>query len=330
MTSGASATANNLLKRLSREQQALLLTVVALVAIALLWAATTVRPATWKEFLSAVATGLLVSAVFGIAQTLITGRAASELLRASVVDEVSRSLAESNNAYFPSNEFAASETPDPLFNSVLTQDLQDSPTFWFRGVSGRYAAARLTLNQSPSLQAHLILPDPKVSGTLEGRVEYAVRHHLYPELDINGIRAKIKRDISLAVVGLFQACHTCAMLELILTPMPLLDRYEIFKDAIWVTLYSDPGQGRKFPRSLRFPSSSLMYLMQQADCLQTRSHPSARVIPFPRLLGDAEMARLFQEITGDELNENERIRLENEFKAFVDDFASTARMRVSK
>lgn len=330
VTIGVSDTANSLLRRLSRGLQALLLVVVALGAVALLWTATSIHSATWKEFLNAVATGLLVSAAFGIAQTLITSRVASELLRASVVDEVSRSLAESNNAYFPSNEFAASKAPDPLFNSLLTQDLQNSPTFWFRGVSGRYAAARLTLNQNVALQAHLILPDPRVPGTLEGRVEYAFRHRLYPDLDINGIRAKIKQDISLAVIGLFEACHTCAMLELTLTPMPLLDRYEIFKDAIWVTLYSDPGQGTKFPRSLRFPSSSLMYLMQLADCLQTRNHPSARRIQFPRLLDDAEMAKLFQQITGDELTENERTRLGNEFKKFVDDFAGTARIRVSK
>jgi|SRR5450755_2708515 ABC-type Co2+ transport system permease subunit len=105
--SDVSATASRLLKRLSRGMQALLLSVVALGATVLLWAATRVHAGTWKEFLNAIATGLLVSAAFGIAQALITGRVASELLRASVVEEVSRSLAQSNNAFFPTNEFLA-------------------------------------------------------------------------------------------------------------------------------------------------------------------------------------------------------------------------------
>jgi hypothetical protein len=101
----ASSTADSLLKRLSRGMQALLLTVVALGATVLLWSATLIPSGTWKEFLNAIATGLLVSAAFGIAQTLITSRVATELLRSSVVEEVSRSLAQANNAYYPISEY---------------------------------------------------------------------------------------------------------------------------------------------------------------------------------------------------------------------------------
>ncbi len=141
-----SPAANALLKRLSRGMQALLLSVVALGATGLLWTATLVPSKTWKEFLNAVATGLLVSAAFGIAQALITSKVATEMLRTSVVEEVSRSLALSSNAYYPMTEFSASSEPDPQFNILLNQDLARSSTFWFRGMSGRYAAARLSLN----------------------------------------------------------------------------------------------------------------------------------------------------------------------------------------
>jgi hypothetical protein len=327
LMSEVSVTANSLLKRLSRGMQALLLMVVALGATALLWAATTVHSATWKEFLNAIATGLLVSAAFGIAQALITSRVASELLRASVVEEVNRSLAQFNNAYFPSNEFPASSTPDSLYNSRLTQDLENSSTFWFRGLSARHTAARLALNHKVSLQMHIILPDPRISGTLEGRVDYAVRNELYPGFSVEGIRNEIKHDIALGLVGLFGACHRCALMELILTPMPLLDRYEIFRDAIWVTLYSDPGQGMKFPRALRFPASSVMYLMQQADCLQTRNHPSSRLIQFPRSLADPDMLRMFEDVTGETLTKAQLDELTRDFRKFAEEFAHTAGMR---
>lgn len=320
----ASLTVDRLLKRLSRGMQALLLTVVGLGATALLWAATLIHSATWKEFLNAVATGLLVSAAFGIAQALITSRVSAEMLRASVVEEVSNSLAHSNDAYYPANEFPASNTPDPLFNSRLTQDLQNSPTFWFRGLSGRYAAARLSFNQSVSLQAYLILPDPKVQGTIDGRADYAYRNRIYPDLSIEDIRKRIRHDIALGVVGMLEAYRKCAILELILTPMPLLDRYEIFRDAIWITLYSDPGQGMKFPRTLRFPASSVMYLMQQADCLQTKAHPNTRVIPFPRTITNPDMLKIFEDVTGETVAQDDYDRLREEFIKFADEFGRAA------
>lgn len=320
----ASATLNSLLKRMSRGMQALLLAVIALCSVILLWAATLVHSPTWKEFLNAVATGLLVSAAFGIAQALVTNRVSTEMLRASVIEEVNRSLTRSNDAYFPTNEFPASMTPDPSFNALVTQDLAKSFTFWFRGLSGRYATARLGFNQNVSLQAHLILPDPIVQGTIEGRVEYSLRNELYPGLDEGAIREKIKHDIALGAVGLFDACRKCAMLELILTPMPLLDRYEIFRDAIWVTLFSDPGQGMKFPRSLRFPASSVLYLMQLADCLQTRAHPNTRIISLPHALTEDDVISLFAEITGQKITPAEYKQLREEFAVFAQGFATSA------
>lgn len=325
----ASATVDKLLKRLSRGMQALLLVVIALCSTILLWAATLIHSATWKEFCNAVATGLLVSAAFGIAQALVTSRVSAEMLRASVVEEVGQSLNRSNNAYFPTNEFPASMTPDPSFNSLISQDLTNSFTFWFRGLSGRYTAARLAFNQNVSLQAHLILPDPRGEGTIEGRVYYALRNQIYPELDEATIRANIKRDVALGTVGLLEACRKCAMVELILTPMPLLDRYEIFRDAIWVTLFSDPGQGMKFPRTLRFPASSVLYLMQLADCLQTRSHLNTRVIQLPRMLTEEDAIRIFMEITGQAITHDEYKKLREDFTQFSQDFAKSAGIRRS-
>jgi hypothetical protein len=321
-----SPTTNSLLKRLSRGMQALLLSLVALGATVLLWAATLVPSQTWKEFLNAVATGLLVSAAFGIAQTLLTSKVTTDVLRTSIMEEVSRSLAHSSSAYYPISEFSASSVPDPQFNTRLSQDLANSSTFWFRGMSGRYTAARLALNQNVRLQAYLILPDPRVPGTLEGRIDYANRHQLYPGLDSDEIRERIQKDINHGIVGLFEASHRCAILELILTPMPVLDRYEIFRDAIWVTLFSDPGRGTNFPRTLRFSSSSVMYLMQQADCLQIRSHPSSRLIQ-PRTISEADLIHSFNEITGQNVTRDGYMKLKKEFYSFTDDFARSTGLK---
>lgn len=162
---------------------------------------------------------------------------------------------------------------------------------------------------------------------MEGRVDYTFRNQIFPDLDQAAIRTKIKRDVALGTVGLFEACRKCAMVELILTPMPLLDRYEIFKDAIWVTLFSDPGQGMKFPRTLRFPDSSVLYLMQLADCLQTRSHPNTRVIQLPRTFTEDDAITVFTEITGQAITPDEYKKLRDDFMLFAQDFAKSAGIR---
>jgi hypothetical protein len=70
-----------------------------------------------------------------------------------------------------------------------------------------------------------------------------------------------------------------------------------------------------------------MYLMQQADCLQTRNHPSSRLIQFPRSLADADMLRMFRDITGQSLSKAELDELRTDFRKFADEFAQTAGIR---
>ena len=79
--------------------------------------------------------------------------------------------------------------------------------------------------------------------------------------------------------------------------------------------------------TLRFPASSVMYLMQQADCLQTRNHPSSRLIEFPRSLNGDDMVRKLNEITGETLTRDDLARLTAKFKEFSNEFAKQAGIR---
>lgn len=326
----ASGTAYRLLQRLSRGMQLLLLAFIAALATGLLWRASTLQDGGVKDFLRSIATGLLVSAAFGFAQALVTGRVTTELLRTSIVNEVAASLSQSNQAFFPTHDFPASPDPDPAFNVLLTQDLQDSSMYWFRGLTSRYSAARLAMNQSASLQARLILPDPQVHNTLDGRVDYADRQGLYPHRTREEIKESIYRDFKLGIVGLYVARHRAASVELILTPMPLLDRYEIFRNSIWVTLFSDKGPGMKFPRTLRYTDSSVLYRLQEADCLQTRLHPAARIIELSRRSTDVDLASIFTEVFGYSASEDELTQLEVEFQDFVKRFQGSVGWSRSK
>lgn len=316
----ASPTAFGILQRLSRGMQALLLIVVAMAALGLLWWASATTDPELRNFLNAVGTGLLTSAAFGVAQAFVTGRVTSELLRTSVVAEVSSSLARTNSDFFPTHDFVAHSSPDPVFNALITRDLNESASMWFQGISGRYTAAKLALNKSVNLQAHIILPDPRVDSSLDGRVDYAYRHNLYPDLSIERIREKTLEDLIVGIVGLFAARHRCASLELILTPRLPLDRFEMFRDSIWVTLFTDPGQGTKFPRTLRFGSASVVYRMNEAEFLQTKSHPTSRLIQLSRRQDDSKLCEVLEDIQGKPCTPAAAAELLAKFEAFAETY----------
>ncbi len=304
--------------------QALLLTVVTLVAVGLLWWASALHASAGKDFLNAVATGLLVSAAFGVAQSLVTGRITAELLRTSVVDEVSRSLSDLNNTYYPTHEFEASVEPSVTFNQMLTTDLNESSVFWFRGVSARYTAVRLELNTNANLQANLILPDLAVATSIDGRVDYLYRQGVYPGKTVEEIRSTVDREIRLGLVGLMEACRRCSSIQLMLTPTPLLDRYEIFRNAIWVTMFSAKGTGLVFPRTLRFQDHSVIYRMQEAECLQTRHHPGVRVLEIPRASSSQDFIDFYEVVTGSRVSVQEMTELRERYREFSSEFQTKA------
>jgi hypothetical protein len=107
---------------------------------------------------------------------------------------------------------------------------------------------------------------------------------------------------------------------LILTPTPGLDRYEIFRDSIWITLYSDKGVGLTFPRALRFTNDSVIYRATEAECIYSRENPSTRVIQIPRTIPVTEKLRLFEDIFGNAISAAEYDSLKTEYLEFSNRF----------
>ena len=64
-----------------------------------------------------------------------------------------------------------------------------------------------------------------------------------------------------------------------------------------------------------------VYEINDSPCLQTRNHPSSRVIQFPRTLAHSDLLELFREITGEVLTEDEHASLAEEFSGFAQKFA---------
>jgi hypothetical protein len=308
------------LERLSRGMQSLLLVGTLGVAIAILWGASYLQSDTWRSVATAISTGLIVSAAFGIAQSLITGRITNEILRTSLVSEVRNSLSSLYAAYFPTHEFPPSDTPSFAFNTLMTTDLEESNTLWYRGLHAKFCAARFSWARNTNMQAYLILPDLTNPSALNIRVEYRMA---YNEKSFQEQLDTTRRSVLVGFMGLFLQRHRCGSIEVLLTDSPILDRIELFRQAAWVTLFSDMDRGLIFPRSLRFSHDSIIYRMQESDCLRVRRSPSTRRFEINRDMSAEQFAVTFKQMTGEELTQSLESELSEEFSSFRERFGKS-------
>ncbi|MEV4312328.1 hypothetical protein [Actinocrispum sp. NPDC049592] len=308
----------------------LLLAVLLVVAVGSLWISTVMDAGTWKNLVTALGTGTLISAVVGFGQTLITASASQRALVTPLVEESKKALRDLsaeyralNTEFFPTHVFPPTPDPDPEFNRQMMADLTASRSYLFRGFAGRYAAARLLLTRTDR-EMRLVLADPREASAISGRARYLLRHEGAAG-DYDKIRARLTEDISAGLVGLFLARGRCASMEIAMFPDPPLDRVEIFDDSVWLTLYSDlAGATSLYPRSLRFAEGSYIYEMQRAEfhrMLNTRSVPKYRITPDTTR---QEFLALFEKITGSPLGDEGFAELERKFHTFREEFTAVA------
>ncbi|MFG2375083.1 hypothetical protein ACGFY9_26825 [Streptomyces sp. NPDC048504] len=291
---------NPWLGRLSRGMQVLLLVCSLLVSLVTIWGGTRL-PGGWRDGANAIGLGILVSAVFGMAQSVITDPISKEILRQSITEEVRAALTDLHTSYIPTNEFPASDQPGIGFNALMSQDMQNSDTYWFRGIHTKFCAARFSMMRSSNVQAYLILPDPTVPHSLDARLEYRATQAAGDRTSIPELREKTLRSIHAGLVGLFLARNKCGSIEVLLVSTPALDRFEIFQHSVWISLFSDMDQGTLFPRAMRFSKASLLHRMQGAECLAIRRSPATRRFEISRTTTEEDFVALFRDMTGKEL-----------------------------
>jgi hypothetical protein len=156
-TLGADSTSGGNATRATREvywtRNSLLLLVLIVVSGSALAGSTQLNSGAPKNLVLALGTGTMVAAIVGFGQTLITATAAQRAMVTPLIEENRRALSELsaeyrslNQEFFPTHVFDATDDPDPAFNHLLMQDLHDTRQYFFRGFSGRHAAARMLLS----------------------------------------------------------------------------------------------------------------------------------------------------------------------------------------
>lgn len=309
----------------------LLLTLVVIAGSSML--VSSVMPAgTGRTLVAALATGSMVSAFVGFWQTLITASASQRAMVAPLVEESRNALRELseeyrllNQEFFPTNVFEASAEPDPAFNHLLMRDLRESRQYWFRGFSGRHAAARLLVSQS-EWELRAIIADPQEPSAISGRARYLTRQE-GAEADYDTVQQRLHEDVHIGLVGLFMARTRCTCVDITVVTDPPLDRMEMFDDSVWITLYSDTGGATSvFPRSLRFSGNSFLYTMERAEFSRIGNSRYGRHFLITPDTTRKDFLALFEQVTGGSLTEAELAELEMKFHEFRKEFAMLAEL----
>lgn len=308
----------------------LLLILVVVSGTAMIFGAT-MDAGTAKNLVTALATGTMITAIVGFGQTAITARAAQRAMVTPLIEENRRALRELsaeyrslNQEFFPTNVFEATNDPDPALNHLLMQDLRNTRQFFFRGFSGRHAAARLLLARA-EWELRLVVADPRERTAISGRARYLIRHE-GAVADFDTIQDRLQEEISIGLVGLYLARSRCSRIDVTVIPDPPLDRLEMFDDSVWITLYSDVGATTLYPRTLRFSEGSFIYNMERAEFSRLRNSRHAhQMVITPDTTRRAFLTQ-FEKVTGSALSEERFIDLEGKFHTFRQEFSLAAEL----
>jgi len=308
----------------------LLLILVVVSGLAMVLSAN-LDPGVGKNLVTALSTGTLVSAIVGFGQTLITATATQRAMLTPLVEESRQALRDladeyrsMNREFFPTHVFEPTAEPNPAFNRLMMQDLQNTRQYLFRGFSGRHAAARLLLSRS-EWEFRGVVADPANASGISGRARYLIRHSP-ANVDADTIQARLHDEIRMGLVGLYLARSRCSRMEVTVISAPPLDRLEIFDDSVWVTLYSDARSSNQFPRTLRFSEGSFIYNMERTEFARISASPHAHHLVITPDMAREDFIKQFQKVTGTQLGEEQFLELNAEFYNFLREFSVTAEL----
>jgi len=218
-----------------------------------------------SDVLLAVGGSLLATALFSGIHVFFTNIEFLDLLSTKIEEEqqhgtqeMVRYLANADGSYMPSATYDPTDGNSSQFNADLTQSLGASHSYRFHGLTGYFVPMRLAAEQQSVEVLRVSIADPRDHAAIRFRVtQEMARSNPQGYADVvEAIRDKIRQ----CLVGLFEIRARCQTIEILITAEVSPDRFEIFDDEIYVTLFdpSSPIQ-REFPSSLRFGRDSVIY-----------------------------------------------------------------------
>lgn len=327
---------NSLIQDIFWTRTGLLLAILLLVSAASFGLATVIDGDAGHMLVLSLATGTLISAVVSFGQTLVTSSASQRALVTPLIEESRKALQDLSAEYralsqefYPTHVFEPTSEPDPVFNRVMMEDLHRTRQYFFRGFSGRHAAARLLLSRS-EWELRAMIADPKGDGAVIGRARYLLRQK-GSDFDYSSIVTELHQEIRIGLVGLFLARSRCSRIDITVVSDPHLDRLEMFDDSVWLTLFSAAtGATAPFPKSLRFSEGSFLYAMERTQFLHVCNSRLAHHYVITPDTSSQDFLHLFGRITGTPLTDAGFDGLAERFRAFQGEFSAAAELSAAE
>lgn len=267
-------------RRPYRYSLALVLTCVSIIALILLYAD---HDISFGDKATQVGAGLAASIIFAVIYTVLANREYSELIRTEIeqqltghLNEVLHHIKQLNQAFLPTDQYPATKDFDKRFNKDLSNDLEHSTFYFFRGTSAKFIPARLRICDHQLEVAQVVLLDPRDKNTIEARAKDRRRRPEYEGKPLHVIEEEIRGEILLAVVALFDCRDQCAI-EIGFSAATSPVRIEVFDNAIYTSLYTSPDSQRNtHPEAARFGRDSQTYQIFRDECRRQLQLASSR------------------------------------------------------
>ncbi len=296
----------------------------------------------------AVATSLVANTAFAVSQVLVTDPAKDQLLKATIsevihdgredfarliagaieIDSVvAQATAEvidlrdsSSSEFYPDKIYLQSRGPDLDFNEDLRRSLNSSRRYTFKGVTGRYAAARLMRLGAKCKEVHLIVSHPSYPDAFKSRVNHLMSYSEDESLNLEALRKRLIDEIYQAVVGAQLSVERFESLTIDFTTETQINRLEIFDQHVYKTLFHEEGdKGIQYPRTLRYLQDSVPYEEALSEAGRVRLN-SRYAIELTDVKSDDELIQHIRNLGFENFGEEGLKSLRARFQSNADSF----------
>ena len=263
------------------------------------------RDLTSAQILSAIGLNIISSVIFAIIfvtlSSRIQGRDLEENLSTLFNEHSDRLLdriSEGNRTYYPSVQYPPSKDFNEIFNRDLTNSLERSNFYFFRGPSPRYLPARIAAAKRGPSRVHVAMLDPRSTKALTRRAADRRQQPGLREKKIDELVSELREELLMSVVALFDCRNKCPV-QIIYTLDTAVTRAELSEDSIYLSWYHSPtSPGTVFPETLRFPAESVLYETLKLD-MTRQFEVFDGGMTFDSSQGDDHLIAHLRQLTGD-------------------------------
>jgi hypothetical protein len=221
---------------------------------------------TSAEIASAIGLNLISSVVFAVIFVTLTARIQDRNLETSISelfadysDRLLDRISEGYRSYYPSVQYPPSGDFNEVFNRDLTNSIEQSNYYFFRGPSPRYLPARIAATKRGLSRVHVAMLDPRSIRALTRRAADRMQRPGFKGKTIDQVVSDLRIELLTSIVALFD-CRTKCPIHVIYTLDTAVTRAELCDDSIYLSWYHSPvSPGTVFPETLRFSAGSLVY-----------------------------------------------------------------------